>query len=124
MHNKWNPYSEEYQNMPWIYWVLAFNFLQIKTQFDWTNTMLPHAELIGQLTHPEIFQEYKKIKKRAQIEEGADYYKDSADGIEGGGSANARYDPNVGLVDMKGNVIIPKEKYDQMFGLDGVAISY
>lgn len=128
MHNKWNPYSEEVSNIPWIYWIMAFNFLQIKATSDWDNKMLPHAEMIGQLTHPEIFTEYKKHKdkmeKREKLGKGQDYYESTVDGVEGGGTANAHFDPNIGLVDDKGRVVVPKEEYERMIGMEGVAISW
>ena len=128
MNNKWNPYSEEIKNMPAIYWAMAFQFLQIQKKHEWENTYLPLAEMIGQLTHPEIYKEYRKVKDRydklKDKGEGADFYKETATGTEGGGVANAHYDPNLGLVDNDGKVIVPKENYENALGLDGVAISY
>ena len=128
MYNKWNPYSEEVNNMPPIYWTLAFNFLQTKAASDWDRFILPHAEMIGQLTHPEIYKEYRKLvnkkKKEDSLPKGQDDYKDTVEGISGSGSANAVYDPSVGLVDENGRVIISKEKYEQLTGIAGVAVSY
>lgn len=127
MYNKWNPYSKEVQDIPFVYWILAFNFLQVKSNYDWKNYMLPHAEMIGQLTHPEIFKEYAREKKKHEKidsrKKGEDYYQSTREGIEGGGISNARYDPQKGLIDENGTVIIPKEKYNEMLGLDGIAIS-
>jgi hypothetical protein len=128
MENRWNPYSEEVRNIPWIYWVLAFNFLQVKAKFNWESVMLPHAEAIGQLTHPEIYKEYAKIKKNREKIDGTNagdsFYEENLQGISGGGASNARYDPTKGLIDLEGNVVIPKDKYEDMLGLDGVAISW
>ena len=128
MYNKWNPYSEEVNDMPPVYWTLAFNFIQVKAASDWEHFILPHAEMIGQLTHPEIYTEYRKIinrkKKEDQLGKGQDYYSETATSISGGGVANSHYDPKVGLVDETGRVIIPKEKYEQLTGIAGVAVSY
>lgn len=127
MHNKWNPYSDEVKNIPFVYWILAFNFIQVQQNHDWKNFMLPHAEMVGQLTHPEIYKEYDREKKKRETlnktKEGEDFYKESASGIEGGGVATVRYDPVKGLVNEEGTIIIPKERYDEMLGLDGIAIS-
>ena len=128
LYNKWNPYSKEVEDIPWIYWTLAFNMIQVRFKTDWDHKILPHAEMIGQLTHPEIFTEYKKqkdrIDKRDNLKTGQDYYETTPDGIEGGGIANAHYDPRLGLVDETGKILIPKEKYEQMLGMEGVAISW
>lgn len=114
--------------MPQIYWALAFNFLQIQKTHDWENIHLPTAEMIGQLTHPEIYVEYQKVKeRRKKLKDsggGKDYYEETLDGVHGGGVANAHYDPNLGLVDGERKVIIPKENYDSILGLDGVAVSW
>jgi len=127
LYNKWNPYSDEIMNIPPIYWIVAFNFIQVQSRHAWKNNILPHAELIGQLTHPEIYKEYDKLKKRRDklndLQEGEDFYVENADGIEGGGSTTCRYDPIKGLVNADGDVVIPKEQYDNMLGLDGIAIS-
>jgi len=127
MHNKWNPYSDEVKNIPFIYWIVAFNFLQVQQRHTWNNFFLPQAELVGQLTHPEIYKEYDREKRKQEklntIKEGEDFYEETARGIEGGGVATVRYDPIRGLVDAEGKIIIPKEKYDEMLGLDGIAIS-
>ena len=38
--------------------------------------------------------------------------------------ANGHYDPQKGLIDNKGNVIVSKEDYNRILGLDGVMASY
>jgi len=114
-------------SIPPVYWILAFNFIQVQYRHDWNNTVLPHAEIIGQLTHPEIYREYDKAKKRREqindVKNEGNYYKEDEEGFEGGGVTTFKYDPNKGLVNDKGNVVIPKEQYESMLGLDGVAIS-
>jgi hypothetical protein len=128
MYNRWNPYSEEVKSIPSVYWIIAFNFIQVKSSQDWENNMLPHAELIGQLTHPEIYTEYRKFvdkkKKEDSLKKGESYYKETRNGFSGGGSSNAHYDPTIGLVDEEGRVIVPKDEYEQMTGIAGIAVSY
>jgi len=96
---------------------------------DWDNFYLPQAELIGQLTHPEIYTEYLKYKKKKQkkeeLKDGDSYTSVAPDGtIIGGGVSNAHFDPTIGLVDEKGNLIFTKEKYKDLLGLDGFAVTY
>jgi hypothetical protein len=125
MHNKWNPYSKEVQDIPIVYWALMFQQLQLKDKYEWDNKILPHAELILQLTAPENYKIYYNEKERnKKINKEKDYYKEDASGIEGGGEATARYDPKRGLVDMQGNVIVPAEEFKELTGIDGVAISF
>ena len=128
MYHHWNPYSDEVKNIPWIYWVLSFNFLQVKHKHNWEGTLLPHAELISQIANPEAFMVYYKHKKKQakakEVGAGGEYYTDTFEGIEGAGSANSHFDPEKGLVNDKGTVIIPREQYEEMLGMDGVAISW
>lgn len=115
--------------MPWIYWVLAFQFIGVSQVNTWDRFWQPHAEMIGNLTHPEIFKHYAKAKEQKQkleqrAKEGKDFFEENINGTSGGGMSTGRYDPNKGLVDMEGNVIIPKEEYENLIGIDGAAISY
>lgn len=114
--------------MPAIYWAIAFNFIQVKLQDDWNSFWKPHAEMIGQLTHPEIYKEYKKYKDSAERKElgepGSHEYNVTKDGVSGGGVASAHYDPEKGLVDTKGKVLVAKDDYDKLLGLDGAMMSY
>jgi len=128
LNNNWNPYSKEILSIPQIYWVIAFHFIQVKKRYEWDNIHLPIAEMIGQLTHPEIYVEYNKIKeKKRRLKEagpGGEFFEESRDGIQGGGTSNSHYDPERGLVDENGNVLISKEAYDDMVGIEGIALSY
>jgi len=95
---------------------------------NWKDALEPQAELIGNLIKPEIYQEYRKIKDRrekAKKRGKSGQFAESTDqgGLSGYAEADTYYDPNRGLMDSKGNVLIPKEKYMEMFHLDGIAIS-
>lgn len=128
MHNRWNPYSDEVKNIPNIYWILALNFIQMGIRHEWEGLLKPQAELIGQISNPEVFSVYRKeMKKKERLkttESGKSYYKTTKDGFEGGGVANAHYDPNKGLVDENGQVIIPADQYSDLIGFGGAMISY
>lgn len=126
-HNRWNPYDPELYDVPDIYWVIQAQILSVMYSTKWNLEIKPHAELIGQLTHPEIYKVYaEEMEKRKKINAagaGGEYVKEHRGGMEGGASANSHYDPTKGIVDENGNVLIPKEKFENMMGLDGVAIS-
>jgi len=129
LYNHWNPYSSEVNSIPSLYWALAFNFIQVEKRNQWETHIMPHAELVGQLTHPEIYKEYivwkeREKRQKAFEKKGGDYYKEDRDGLVGASTANAYYDPMRGLVDTDGTVIIPKEKYEKMIGIDGIAVSW
>ncbi len=128
MYNKWNPYSKEVQEIPVTYWILAFTFIQLEKQDLWEGLMLPQAEVIGNISNPSVFEQYLKHKKRKtkseNMKEGEEFYVETQAGIEGGGTASAKFDPDKGLVDIYGRIIIPKEQYLDMLNLDGVAVSY
>ena len=95
---------------------------------NWKEKLEPQAELIGQLCKPDVFKQYITMKK--QLEEKKKKgepleasYKEGSKRVTHA-VADTRYDPNRGLVDGEGRIIIPKERYDKMLDLDGVAVSY
>ena len=124
MHHRWNPYSDEIKKLPMSYWTLAFNFLRVHENHVWDNLWKPHAEFVGQISNPEAFGEYLKYKKKEKVlKEEGQMFEETPDGTSGAAIANAHYDPTKGLVDGTGRVIMPKEQYEQMIGLEGIAIS-
>ena len=130
LHNNWDPYSEQVKRLPSHFWIISFYMLQMKPIVNWKQVLEPHAELIGQLTHPDIYQQYNKLKKDYREKEKRGLPKQSS--ITVGNRtinqtvADAHYDISKGLVDADGNVIIPKEKYENLLneGSSGVAVSY
>ena len=128
-YNKWNPYSEEIKMIPDFYWIIQYNMIYLELKRDWDNFYKPQAELIGQISNPEVFKYYydqmKQIEK--QKKEGKDKGEISytSDGTKTTiAEANGHYDPQKGLIDNKGNVIVSKEDYNRILGLDGVMASY
>jgi len=67
LRNKWNPYSNEVEQLPVHYWVTMYGMLTQESIMNWKEKMEPHAELVGQLCKPEIFKQYISMKK--QLEE-------------------------------------------------------
>jgi hypothetical protein len=100
--------------------------LRMKTIASWKEGWEPQAELIGNLTHPDIFKQYKKAKDQAldAKKTGKSQLPETKVGNVISASTNIHYDPMRGLVDDQGRVLIPKEKYDKELHLDGVAITY
>jgi len=128
-HNKWNPYSKEIKNIPPLYWSVAFSFIKMHSKQSWDEHYKPQAELIGQIANPEIYKIYADhVKETERIEESetksGEYKTDIGDKTRVSATTDAHFDPAVGLVDGNGKLLIPKDKYEEMVGLDGVAISY
>jgi len=127
LHNKWNPYSEDIKSIPMHYWLISFHMIrQQNIVMNWKESLEPHAELIGQLTHPEIFQEYKKMKDKIERkkQDGApvDITTSTDTGTSSYAETDYHYDPIKGLVDANGKIAIPKERFDETMRIDGVGI--
>jgi len=139
-HNKWNPYSAFAESLPDMYWFLQFQFIQLERKQTWEHFLLPTAEMAGQIANPEVFKVYYDHKKAREKENKRK--KDSKNAINDSGEmrvvnksgdsineyveseANSHFDPEKGLVDNEGRILIPKEQYEKLIGLDGIAISY
>lgn len=96
---------------------------------DWKEGLEPQAELIGQLTHPEIYKEYikfkEKIKEKKEKGEPINVTIKTEKGVSAYSQTEHKYDPNKGLIDANGNIIIPKEKFAKMMHFEqGVPISF
>lgn len=128
LHNKWNPYSDEVKKIPTQYWITTYGMITQESIMTWKEKLEPQAELIGQLCKPEVFKQYITMKK--QLEEKKKKGEPLEASYQDGSKkvthaiADTHYDPTKGLVDSNGKIIIPKEKYDKMLDLDGVAVSY
>jgi len=106
--NGWNPYAEDVRMLPDAYWLLSFQFVKVKLRKIWDNLYEPSSELVGYLTHPEIYKIYADHKaKKKQLEETGRARIGDAEYIQ----ANAKYIPKVGIVDLNTNkVLIPEDK--------------
>ena len=126
-YNGWNPYSDEMKRMPSFYWALAYSFLQMHRKQDWDHMLKPQAELIGQIANPDVFKQYydynKKLEKE-KIENKGEITTSHEGTVSISAATDAHYDPELGLIDGNGNIIIPKERYDKLIGLGGVAVSF
>ena len=127
LHNRWNPYSDEVKNIPTHYWISAFYMLRHQVIIRWKESLEPHAELIGQLTHPEIFKEYKKYKdsmeRKRKEGKPLDVTISTDKGTMSHAIADVHYDPLKGLVDFNGKIVVPKGKFDEKSQMDGIALS-
>lgn len=128
LHNHWNPYSDEIKKLPAHFWIASYGMLIQHKIMYWRESLEPQAELIGQLCKPEVYKQYITMKK--QIEEkkkkGEPLEVSYSDGKTrvSHAVADTYYDPHKGLIDDKGNILIPKDRYDKMLNLDGIAVSY
>lgn len=99
--------------------------LQQQPKMDWKEALEPQAELIGQLIKPEIFKEYKKFKDKIDEKKKRGEPIDISEkgGYKGYAETSTRYDPEKGIVDENGRILIPKHKMKKMLDLDGIAIT-
>lgn len=129
LYYRWNIYSEEVRNLPIHFWYVTFHMIKTLPVMRWQEALEPQAELIGQLTHPEIFKEYKKIKNQidSQTKSGSPINTtiQTDKHITAFASTTVKYDPKKGLIDQNGNIVVSKEKYDKTMKLDdGLVISF
>jgi hypothetical protein len=87
----------------------------------------PQAELIASITNPETFSAYaedKKQKAKAKEEGGPQTYT-VADGntVRSSSTADTYFDPEKGLVDYSGKVLITKEEYLKRANDGGMMVS-
>lgn len=123
IRNKWNPYSKEVKELPDHYWPIAFYALRISDKTQWENFYKPNAELSGMLSNPEAYKEYREYHdKISSKKEGTSI--EAKVGDKTHAVANTHYDPNKGLVDNNGTILIPKEQFDKMSGFKGIMLSY
>ena len=105
-----------------------YGMLSQNIVMTWKEHLEPQAELIGQLCKPDVFKQYISMKK--QMEEKKKKGEPLEASYQDGKTkvthaiADTHYDPLKGLVSSDGKIIIPKEKYEKMLNLDGVAVSY
>jgi|YelNatPaOPRAMG01_1025707.scaffolds.fasta_scaffold29125_2 hypothetical protein len=104
--NGWNPNSNEVQSLKDVQWLMLFHFLRIRMLKEWQSLFEPAAELVGYLTHPEIYKVYSEYKEKQKN------LKESGRALIGGiehVSANSKYVPGVGLVDIETHKVVLPE---------------
>ena len=129
------------RNIPSVYWILQFYLIEISNRKVWRDFYKPAAELSGQIANPQVYKEYfehqrreeRKKKEKEKLQKmgksGSFYYENqektmNAEYTYSESEASTHYDPNLGIVDEQGKVIIPKDKCNSMLGYDGAMISY
>ena len=109
--------------------------INVNRRRDWKQIYEPQGELIAQIANPQAFKVYYDHKMRQErtvqarkdgkivAEKGEEVIKNNG-GETIYAEANTHYDPALGLVDNNGKVIIAKEQYDKILGVDGIAVSF
>jgi len=121
--NGWNPYSDEVMKLPYSYWLIAFRTHSYKLHEQWEELVLPQAEIITSITAPENFEEYRKWKKTEAAKKKDESVEVKVDGVTTA-VANAFYDPEVGLVDKDGKLLITTTEFEKRNNLEGILVSY
>lgn len=117
--------------IPVTYWLIQFQIIRVEQKKQWENMLRPTAELIGQISNPQVYKVYHEAMKREEQKKlGKEVsWEEERDKDMLGKSYNSfaetetHYDPRYGIVDKNGRIIIPKEKCDNLIGMDGIAIS-
>lgn len=85
-----------------------YHFEEMEEHYQWKNKLEPHADLIGYLANPSFYTEYNKQKKG---KDNSNYGEvKTSGGSTGSGFSDVTFDPQKGMVDEKGNIVISLEK--------------
>lgn len=105
---KWNPASEEVKNIPDYQWMLLYYMIESQLYDTWNRIVEPQAELSGMISNPQAFDAYSKYKNTKANKYG-ETVTNSKDGQSGRTVANSMFDPEKGLVNDKGEILIDLE---------------
>lgn len=115
MFLRWNPMSEEVKKIPHYMWPIYYrmhNFTMLQT---YEMLYRPQGELIGSISNPEVYKHYYEAKQREfnlKKEGGPKTYTVTEGGVTSSSStADTYFDPEKGLVDFEGKVLISKDAY-------------
>lgn len=122
--NGWNPYSEEVLKIPYFYWLISFKVDRFKAYREWNELLRPQGELISSIVSPENFNAYQKYMKQKEYNKLTGQPDEIRIGDRTIATSNAYFDPQRGLVDYEGNLIMTKEEYEKRSQLDGVLLSF
>lgn len=122
--NNWNPYSEEIMRIPSFYWYTTFQMKRYNQYREWENLYKPQGEFISSLVAPENFSQYLKIKQQRERNEAKGLPDEVQSGNMVAASTDVKFDPNRGLLDENGNLLIDKEEFLKRNEMEGIAISY
>jgi len=123
-HNNWNLNSKEIKRMPDHQLVMDYLLINLKRKKDWEDFYKNNSELTASISKPENFKQYKDWNDKVLEKKNKGEAVDTKIGNTHHAITNSHFDPAKGLVDANGNVLIPKERFNDMLGFDGVAISY
>lgn len=124
VHNNWNMNSKEVKQIPEHQWVLDYVLINLKRRKEWEEMYKNNSELTASIIKPENFKQYREYQDKVASKTGKGESVDTKVGDTSYAVSNSRFDPEKGLVDANGNVLIPKDRFNDMLGFDGVAVSY
>lgn len=102
---------------------MAYSMIKMQIKTNWETYLKNHAEFLSSITSPENYKAYKEYATKLEAQKDSDS-KEVAIGDTTHAVSNSHYDPNKGLVDNKGNVIVTKERFEKLLNIEGIAISY
>ena len=121
--NGWNPYDEKVMQIPFFYWQTAFKMKRYMQYREWEDLYKPQGEFIASLTAPENFSQYIKVKEQQERNEKEGLPDETRSGNVVSASTKVKFDPELGLLDENGKVLIDKDDFMKRNNMEGIAIS-
>ena len=118
--NGWNPFDDHIKMIPEEFWAFSYNFQKARQYMQWKEVYEPHGELVAHIANPEAYKQYAEFKRKTEEVEKTGGPMVVTVGNTTYASTNYHFDPNKGLVDEKGTVIVDKDTYLKNLGLQGV----
>lgn len=108
--NGWNPYDNSISRIPSIYWVMAFNMKRMNDYADYEYTQKPMAEFLASIVAPQNYSQYIKYTESKNNNSKEKFDAETRNSDSGfGESTAAGFDPNRGLIDEHGRVLVSIE---------------
>lgn len=118
--NGWNPFEEKIKVIPQEFWPYAYNMQRTEKYMIWKELLEPLGELIAHIANPEVFKAYVKFKKKLEAVENSNGPMVVEVDNTTYASTNYHFNPDKGLVDEKGKIIMNKTAYLSLLGMSGV----
>ena len=101
---------------------MEYLLIKLKRISDWEYFFKNNSELTASITMPENYKQYSEYQEKVLKKKGEAV--DTKIGNTHHAIANSHFDPRTGLVDANGNLLIPKDRFENLLDMDGIAISY
>lgn len=119
--------SDEVAKIPKSMWPIYYRMHNFSMLREYERIYKPQAELIASIVNPDVYKTYAEMREKelkVKLEGGPQTYTISdSTGVRSASKADTYYDPEKGLVDFNGKVLISKEEYLKRSNEDGLIVS-